>query len=386
MKNETLTVRLAENEKQKLETLQKVWGVRSLGEVVRMLIQNSATVDDRLLDVLSHIETTVIDEQTVFVSKDQLEKFHKSNLDLEPLLVKLSRRIADHCNVQGWPTAPCPHGIGEVVNDLRAGGARKAAALLKSRFYSFWAAGESPVRLITQQDEMTKLLKYRLGMNTTGEMFDITLAEIRRSFVVQRKTVSFFQPKVAHDLYTKYLDGRSHPVVWDPSCGFGARVLGFYAAFPVGVYYGNEPASLTFKDNQELAEDLGLATCIEQKGSEFGNSGLEPDSVDLVFTSPPYFDKEKYFNEPTQAWYNRTEDEWVSHYLKPTLKHALRCLKSGSRLVLNVDRADCYLKAAEEVGFLLEENTDWKVRKHHFARRKNKDLFSTERLIVWRKP
>lgn len=385
MKKETLTVRLTEEEKIKLERLQSLWQVRSIGEVVRRLIDQSGTIDEKLLSVLSHIDTAVVDESTVFVTAGQLQKFHQNALDLQPLLLKLSRRLADHVKIHGWPMPPCSYGFGEILADLRSGGTRKSAAFIKSRYFSFWAAGESPVRLATQPEELEKLFRYRLGINDTGEMFDITLSEMRRAFIIQRKTVSFFQPKHAFDLYLKYLSEHTNPVVWDPSCGFGARLLGFYAAFPAGVYYGNEPASLTYKDNQSLAEDLGLTAGIEQKGSEFGNSYIEANSVDLVFTSPPYFDKEKYFDEPTQAWYNRTETEWVRHYLKPTLQQAYTYLKPDGLLILNVDHADCYLKAAEDVGFILLSDADWKVRKHHFARRKNKDLFSTERLLVWRK-
>lgn len=246
----------------------------------------------------------------------------------------------------------------------------EGVAYLKTRFPSFWNVDAGPVRAFESDTRLRYAIKYRIGLNKskpyvytlrdgstvqTQETFDITLGEIRRGFVVQRAAVSFFRPTVAAAIWSWGLQGVSTPLVWDPSSGFGGRLLGFAAVCPQGTYIGNEPARRIFADLHALTHDLPVRTVLLDSGSE--TMSIAPNTLDMVFTSPPYFDLERYYDEPGQCWRDYpTLDRWVEGYLFPTLSQARRGLKSGAPCVINVDdaRRAIVTTTAERAGFRLE--------------------------------
>lgn len=385
-KTETLTIRLDSHERAKLNQLAELFNVRSAGEVVRKLL-DQVQLAPQVYDLVKRVNCSDnIDETTKFVTADELSDLHQRKIEIELLINSVALRVSNHVRSHGWPMPPEVVSLGAAVADLRRGGARAASLHLKSRFSSFWHAGSpGPVSVCEDPTMLAKLLTYRMGVNQSGEVWDVTFETIRRALTVQRKTVSWFQPKCAYDVYMKHLNGLHRPCVWDPSGGFGARMLGFYAARTAGIYCANEPARHTFADLTALALDLNSALFVCNQGSEFGHSRMKPESCDLVFTSPPYFDKEKYFDEPSQCWFGRDEKQWVNHYLKPTLAHALNYLKNNAKMILNVDTLEPYMDVAKDVGFKFEGTELLKVRRDHFAKRKNKTNYNEEYLITWRK-
>ena len=70
-----------------------------------------------------------------------------------------------------------------------------------------------------------------------------------------------------------------------------------------------------------------------------GSEEFRPDknSVDLCFTSPPYFDWEKYSEEETQSYkkYPAVE-EWIEGFLRQTIENCYYGLKKGGVLIMNV--------------------------------------------------
>ena len=59
--------------------------------------------------------------------------------------------------------------------------------------------------------------------------------------------------------------------------------------------------------------------------------------VDLCFTSPPYYDWEKYSEEDTQSYKKYpTRDEWLNGFLLETIDKCHYGLKPGGILALNV--------------------------------------------------
>ena len=62
---------------------------------------------------------------------------------------------------------------------------------------------------------------------------------------------------------------------------------------------------------------------------------------DTIFTSPPYFDVERYSDEGTQSWVRyKTIDEWNKNFLQKTLGKLIPTLKKGGMLAVNI--ADVY--------------------------------------------
>ena len=156
------------------------------------------------------------------------------------------------------------------------------------------------------------------------------------------QAVSNFRPTAAALIYDKFLEkssplfGTKAGVTWDMSCGYGGRMLGAIAA---DVHYiGTDPCTETYEGLQQIKEEWGsLNRTIElhQEGSEdFWPPYCE---VDLCFTSPPYFDWEKYSEEDTQSYKKYPEvQDWIDGFLWHTIDKCHYGLKPGGILALNV--------------------------------------------------
>ena len=156
------------------------------------------------------------------------------------------------------------------------------------------------------------------------------------------QAVSNFRPTAAALMYDKFLEkasplfGTKAGVTWDMSCGYGGRMLGAIAA---DVHYiGTDPCTETYEGLQQIKEEWGsLNRTIEihQEGSEtFWPPYCE---VDLCFTSPPYFDWEKYSEEDTQSYKKYPEvQDWIDGFLWNTMDKCHYGLKPGGILAMNV--------------------------------------------------
>lgn len=263
---------------------------------------------------------------------------------------------------------------------------------LKSRFKSFWNVLGGPAQSFNNKRVLSSVLKYRLGLNTsidynytldtgenvtTNEHFDITFSNIRRGFIVRRNAVSWFKPIAAASIWRALIDpGTTRPRVWDPSAGFGARQLGMLSAFNDSEYIATEPASETFRDNVALSHELmevfpTFSSKIIQEGSESPHLDIEPESLHAVFTSPPYFDREKYFNEPTQCWAQyKGSEAWGNGYLYKTFLNAHKFLRPDGKMAINVydELREIVVTQAERAGFELLCTWELNYKNDHFSK------------------
>jgi hypothetical protein len=150
--------------------------------------------------------------------------------------------------------------------------------------------------------------------------------------------VSNFRPTAASAIYENFGgDG----VTWDMSCGWGGRLLGALMSKNIHTYIGTDPSTLTYRGLCKMRDDfsyLGKNVELHCLGSE---SYLpKENSIDLCFTSPPYFDTERYSEEETQSYLKYPNyQEWINGFLYQTLKNAKRGLKKGGYLLLNIANA-----------------------------------------------
>lgn len=146
-------------------------------------------------------------------------------------------------------------------------------------------------------------------------------------------------------------------------------MLGFYAMYPEGRYIANEPARLTSAELRTLIPGKGE---IIENGSEVEGPSCP---VDMVFTSPPYFNKERYFDEPGQCWRDYAEEkDWITRYLQPTIQRSFDVLKPWGHLVLNVDdeRRDAVLTCARHAGLVHVGEDKLHIGVDHFGRKRGK--------------
>ena len=170
------------------------------------------------------------------------------------------------------------------------------------------------------------------------------------------QSVSNFRPTAAKLIYEKF----GGDTIWDMSCGWGGRLIGFLASSRKR-YIGTEPSSLTFEGLEKIKKDFFyLKKSVELH--KLGSEEFIPDrnSLDLCFTSPPYFDTEKYSDEVTQSYIKfPTKEEWVNGFLRKTIENCYRGLKSGKYMLINIANTPKYKfieeetqKIAKELGFV----------------------------------
>lgn len=171
------------------------------------------------------------------------------------------------------------------------------------------------------------------------------------------QSVSNFRPTAAGIIYKRYGgDG----VMWDMSCGWGGRLVGALASKHIKTYIGTEPSTKTFEGLCKIRDDFSYLNKDIQLHC-MGSEEFLPDkeSLDLCFTSPPYFDTEKYADESTQS-YNKfpSREDWGSGFLRKTFSNCYHGLKPGGYMLINIantpkykDLEEMTIKYATEVGF-----------------------------------
>ena len=174
------------------------------------------------------------------------------------------------------------------------------------------------------------------------------------------QSVSNFRPTAAKLVYEKF----GGETVWDMSCGWGGRLLGFLASSNTKHYIGTEPSSKTYDGLLKMKKDfsyLNKEVDIYKLGSE--DYIPEKESLDLCFTSPPYFDTEKYSEESTQSYIKfPSVDKWVNGFLRKTIENCYYGLKKNGYMLMNIANTPKYkfieeqtVKISKELGFAQED-------------------------------
>lgn len=170
--------------------------------------------------------------------------------------------------------------------------------------------------------------------------FTINRLRQNSKIYLNKQSVSNFRPSVAKYIYNTY---SNNGVVWDMSSGFGGRLFGFYAS-NAEKYIGTDPSVKTHNGLIELKKDFDY----KNKTVELNMIGSEhyipkSNSIDLCFTSPPYYDTEKYSTEQTQSFLSyRTKQDWLNDFIGKTLSNCKVGLKKDGYLIINISNVKSY--------------------------------------------
>jgi len=179
---------------------------------------------------------------------------------------------------------------------------------------------KSCLEVFNDDELFKKVLRNRMGWNTSAEdgksrpyvfaIDDDMITQGMRSSALAY-SVSHFKPLIAKYIYSKY----SASKVIDYSAGWGARAL---AALSLGVeYYGIDP--LTSAKVNEIIKYFGGTGKVIDGCSESIDYNAFP-SVDISFSSPPFFDLEIYANDDKQSSHYSNYSEWLDKYWNETVK------------------------------------------------------------------
>lgn len=162
------------------------------------------------------------------------------------------------------------------------------------------------------------------------------LSEIKRGiyFCCGLTKSTMYRPQMSRLLCLKY----KPKIVLDPCAGWGGRMLGVVSTG--ANYIAFEPNTETFSELNKLAVFLG----IQDKVKIICDDALKMQDynlpmVDMVLTSPPYFDVEIYTNEKTQSINNTpTYESWVQNFLDPLIDLSNKHLKTDGVSCWNVGK------------------------------------------------
>lgn len=219
-----------------------------------------------------------------------------------------------------------PFREGQEVRPRSYLGLRLCEGYFPNRYRASWRGKKSAFQSWYIDADLRRAIRFQLDGGDP-----VIPHRVLRAITMQTRTPSMFKPIVAKYIYQTYcLVGGT---VWDPCMGYGGRMLG---ALTSGVHYiGTDVEVDTVTGNQQLADALGRAADVELHHQ--AAEGFDCPPVDLVFTSPPYFDVEQYGGDINQS-FRKFEgfDRWVRGFLQPVIERAFSALCPGGYLVLNV--------------------------------------------------
>ena len=174
----------------------------------------------------------------------------------------------------------------------------------------------------------------------------VDLQSIRMATTLRKYVASQFKPSIAKAFYD-YFGSRN---ILDFSAGWGDRLAGFYASETGAYYLGIDPNTSNHPNYQkqkdfyethrsffEIEKDCDFI-CSPAEDVDF----TEYEGIfDTVFTSPPYFNTEKYSEDETQSFKRYTDiDSWNKKFLHNSLERIFPAMKPGAILAINI--ADVY--------------------------------------------
>ena len=197
-----------------------------------------------------------------------------------------------------------------------------------------------------------------------------------------------FPPMTAKYLYERFTNDikqQEQIKIFDPSAGWGGRILGAMCCRDDRniLYVGTDPNPDNFFDdgtskyssvadfynNETYRGNPFFSSTNKYEIYQLGSEEIHKDenfqkyrgSIDLVFTSPPYFNREAYSEDENQSYkkYGSSYQSWRDGFLRPTLKTCVDWLKNDRYLLWNV--ADIklkgeYLPLEEDSKKILEEH------------------------------
>lgn len=203
---------------------------------------------------------------------------------------------------------------------------------------------------------------YSIRLYKYGQkIFPLGLKSFRVSFCQYAVNFPPLTARYLYERYTDHIKDQKQINIWDPSSGWAGRIIGamsvddkrtiHYIGTDPNTDHNTSPGRTKYHEvadffNEHVRENGSLFPKshtyeIFQCGSEVAQfqPGFQKykGKIDLVFTSPPYFAKEVYSDDPEQSCHKFSQyDDWVEGFLRPTLQTAVEYLRPNRYLLWNI--------------------------------------------------
>jgi len=213
-------------------------------------------------------------------------------------------------------------------------------------------------------DDMPDDKVYAIRIYKTGrKVFPAGFKSFRIGYIQPAVNFPPMTAKYLYERFTEDIKDQERIVIYDPSSGWGGRILGAMGCRDDRSihYVGTDPNPDNFYGDNSGSKYESLATFYNTKtyrGNPFFSRtntfrqfmegseeiGKHPDfqqykgNVDLVFTSPPYFNREAYSEDENQSYkkYGSSYESWRDGFLRPTLETCYEWLRPNRYLLWNV--------------------------------------------------
>lgn len=193
--------------------------------------------------------------------------------------------------------------------------------------------GVSPYSLWADPDRISSWL-YKVG-KFMGRPSAVGLSSyLLRKCMMHKPYATQFPPFTAKGVYV-FLGARR---VLDPCFGWGDRFAAAYATSSVQAFHGIDPRRTAHKGFIEQRARYGewlpakQMVCVFTEGRA-EKTKLQAGAYDTIFTSPPFFDKEKYKSIGKFA----SLEAWFERFLEPMLDNVWQALSVGGHLALHLE-------------------------------------------------
>lgn len=216
---------------------------------------------------------------------------------------------------------------------------------------------DSPWDIWHNKDLLNKMNWHFWRLGALGNS-DINDSTFRSAFRIGTYTATQFKPNVAKALYEKHKAVN----VLDTSCGWGDRLAGFYATPSTELYVGCDPNPDVFvqyeKQCIEYETLLGATPVITKQTNYFECKGTKTvkiwnlpsedvdwkkykNTFDFYFTSPPYFETERYATSTNkvsnQSWSRYpTFESWKNDFFFKVNRMIWDTIKDDGYMMLNI--------------------------------------------------
>lgn len=161
----------------------------------------------------------------------------------------------------------------------------------------------------------------------------IDLKVLKSALHLRKYVASQFRPSAAKCIYQHF----NSKNVLDFSSGWGDRLNGFLSCDNTESYLGIDPNDRLFVDYHEQLSTFNKCNKNVLMKMECAEDVYINEKFDTVFTSPPYFNIERYNQEDNQSWKRYKKlNNWLDGFLFPVLEKSWNALNSGGTMIINI--------------------------------------------------
>ena len=211
---------------------------------------------------------------------------------------------------------------------------------IENRWKTDWSRTPSGWRTWQSVDGIKTIVRAFFSLEKV--LLDVNEGTIRMATTLRKYIASQFKPSIAKAFYDKF----NSEYVLDFSAGWGDRLAGFYTASNTKHYVGIDPNTKNhpnykkqidfYEKHRTIFEEEKKVTLIPMPAEDVDYSEYN-NYFDTIFTSPPYFNTEKYSDEDTQSYIRYKKiDDWNKNFLHKALGKMIPTLKAGGIMAINI--------------------------------------------------